>query len=110
MLACRTGAVNPGAEFNDVQIDLQDSPFWQANLGNHRQVSFNPFSPEAAGGRQEQVLAELLGNRRCAWGYSDGSAKSGTYDNGLVRQRGVIAQAQVGEAVISWGGWVVKSG
>ena len=54
------------APLDDVQIDLENATFVQDRFEQHRDQRFLALAPVAALARQEQVLRELLRNRRSA--------------------------------------------
>ncbi len=67
-IAMRRGvdAISAGAEINPVQIDLEDLILGEAVFEPQRQQGLADLAREAALGRQEQVLGELLGDRAAA--------------------------------------------
>jgi hypothetical protein len=55
--------VHAGAPLHDVQVQLQDAPFGQDELGGVRERHLQRLADKGAVRRQEEVLDELLGNR-----------------------------------------------
>src|SRR5579863_4457434 len=63
---CRLGAIDPVAEFRDVQVDLENPPLGQVLLERPRQRGFLELAQRIARGRKPEVLGQLLGDRRGA--------------------------------------------
>ena len=57
----RLHPVDPVAEFDDVQVDLEDPPLGPGRLQQEREVDLETLARPGAGLPQEQVLGGLLG-------------------------------------------------
>ena len=65
-MGCRLDAIGAGAEINPVEIELEDFGLGMLALQPQREFGFLQFALQGALLGQEQVLGELLGQRRAA--------------------------------------------
>jgi len=55
-------AVDAGAKFDDVEVELENAPFAEDQFGDRDEGDLRAFAEERASGAEEQVFDELLGN------------------------------------------------
>ena len=60
---CGLRAINSGAEFDDIQIELHDSAFGEHELDIERERDFECFADIASPGPEEEVFGELHAER-----------------------------------------------
>ena len=66
--AGRLGAVNAGAPFDDVEVELQNAALAQDQFGHRHQRELRAFAEDGAAGSEEEILDQLLGESGAAAG------------------------------------------